>query len=394
MYAMITPRDSSDEGDGVTLLAGARVVTPDGVLDPGWVEVAGGRICAIGAGRPAGLGAVDVGGGWLLPGFVDLHVHGGNGHNFAESADDMAEGVAFHRGRGTTRTLVSLVTAPLAELHEQLSWAAKLAERGAHPDGHVVGAHVEGPFLSHARCGAQNPAHLLAPDRAELAGLLDAGRGCVRVVTIAPELPGALVLIDDIVTAGAVAAIGHTDASYEAAAVGFARGATLATHLFNGMRPVHHREPGPVLAALDAGAACEVINDGVHVHPAVLRMVLARGVDRLVLVTDAIEAAGVGDGQYALGGQDVVVADREARLTATGSLAGSTLTMEDAVRRAVEDAGVPIEVAAAAAAANPAQVLGLQDRCGAIRAGLDADFVLLDESYRVRRVMAAGEWVR
>jgi N-acetylglucosamine-6-phosphate deacetylase len=391
---MIAGRQDRDEGDGVTLLAGARVVTPDGVLNPGWVEVTDGRISAVGAGRPAGAGVVDLGGGWLLPGYVDLHVHGGNGHNFGDSADDMAEGVAFHRSRGTTRTLVSLVTAPLAELHEQLSWAAKLAERGPHPDGHVVGAHLEGPFLSHARCGAQNPAHLLPPDRAELAGLLDSGRGCVRVVTIAPELPGALDLIEDVVAAGAVAAVGHTDASYESAAEGFSRGATLATHLFNGMRPVHHREPGPVLAALDAAAACEVINDGVHLHPAVLRMVLARGIDRLVLVTDAIEAAGVGDGRYALGGQDVTVADREARLTATGSLAGSTLTMEDAVRRAVLDADVPVEVAAAAAAGNPARVLGLDDRCGTIRAGLDADLVLLDEHYRVQRVMAAGEWAR
>ncbi len=376
----------------MAVLAGARVVTPDGVLAPGWVELAGHRIAAVGAGRPPEAPVRDLGGGWLLPGFVDLHVHGGHGHNFADSADDMAEGVAFHRTRGTTRTLVSLVAAPLDDLHEQLSWVAKLTERGAHPDGHVVGAHLEGPFLSHARCGAQNPAYLRGPDPSVLAGLLDAGRGCVRVVTLAPELPDALDLIADVTAAGVVAAVGHTDARYAAAADAFACGATLATHLFNGMRPVHHREPGPVLAALDAGVACEVINDGVHVHPAVLRLVLHAGLDRLVLVTDAIAAAGVGDGRYELGGQDVTVADGEARL-ANGSLAGSTLTMDEAVRRAVTVGGLPIEVVAAAAAANPARVLGLQDRCGAIRPGLDADLVLLDDQLRVASVMASGDWL-
>ena len=167
-------------------------------------------------------------------------------------------------------------------------------------------------------------------------------------------------------------------------------GATLATHLFNGMRPLHHREPGVIAAALGCDLACEVINDGVHVHPAITALV-ARDPRRLVLITDGIDAAGVGDGDFVLGGQDVRVHDGQARLAATGSLAGSTLTMDDAVRRAVLDSGLPIQVASAAASGNPARVLGIDDRCGRIAPGLDADFVVLDDNLQVTRVIAAGD---
>jgi N-acetylglucosamine-6-phosphate deacetylase len=367
-------------------------VAPDGVLDDGWVRVHAGRIVAVGTGAaPAGeVHRLD--GGWLLPGFIDLHVHGGGGRDVTGTPEDLAAAVAFHRGHGTTATLVSLVTAPVEELRAQLARVADLADRGPGDDGHVLGAHLEGPFLSAVRCGAQNPAHLLRPDRGVLASLIDAGRGWLKIVTIAPELPGALELIDDLVDAGIVAAVGHTDATYDQARAAFDRGASLATHLFNGMRPIHHREPGPVLAALDSHARCEVINDGVHVHAAVLAEVCARGADRLILITDAIEACGAPPGRYRLGGQDVVVTDGQARLAETGALAGSTLTMDGAVRRAVRS-GLPIEGASRAAAANPALTLGVRDRLGAIAPGLVADLVSLDEDLRLRAVMAGGRWV-
>jgi N-acetylglucosamine-6-phosphate deacetylase len=370
------------------ILGNARVVTPDGVLDGGWVSTAGGRITGIGTGSAAD-GTRDLHGGWLLPGYIDVHVHGGGGFDATASPDDMAAAVAFHRRHGSTRTLVSLVTAPVPQLVKQLGWVADLVAAGPTPAGHVVGAHLEGPFLSHARCGAQNPEHLLLPDRAVFAELVEAARGSLRSVTIAPELPGALELIPDVVAAGAVAAIGHTDARYAQARAAIDAGATLATHLFNGMRPLHHREPGVIAAALGCDLACEVINDGVHVHPAITALV-ARDPRRLVLITDGIDAAGVGDGDFVLGGQDVRVRDGQARLAATGSLAGSTLTMDDAVRRAVLHCGLPIEVASAAASGNPARVLGIDDRCGRIAPGLDADFVVLDDNLRVTRVIAAG----
>jgi N-acetylglucosamine-6-phosphate deacetylase len=375
----------------MTTLTGARVVTPGGVLDDGWVRLAGRSIGAVGAGPPpAGPARMDLGGAWLLPGYIDLHVHGGGGHDLAASPEDLAAGVAFHLARGTTRTLVSLVTAPVEAMCEQLRWIAALAERGPRPDGHVVGAHLEGPFLSRARCGAQHPEHLLPPDPQTLGTLLKAGQGYVRTVTVAPELPGALELIDRLVDDGVVAAVGHTDATYAQASTAFARGARLLTHAYNGMRPLHHREPGPVAAALDAGVACEVINDRVHVHPAALRLLPP---DRLVLITDAIDATGRGDGRYRLGGQDVDVVGGQARLVAGGALAGSTLTLDVAVRRAVLEVGMSIAEASAAVSGHPARVLGVDDRCGAIAAGLDADLVVLDDDLRVRRVMLQGRWI-
>lgn len=372
------------------VLSGARVVTPAGVRPDGWVAVAGTSITAVGAGDPPGGRRHDLGGGWLLPGFIDLHVHGGGGHDFAASPAELAAGVAFHRAHGTTRTLVSLVTAPAASLREQLGWVAALAGRGPAAGGHVLGAHLEGPFLAATRCGAQHPAHLREPDPELLDSLLAAGRGWLRSMTVAPELPGASAVVDRLVAAGVRVAVGHTDATYEQAAAAFARGAGLLTHAYNGMRPLHHREPGPVAAALDAGAACEAIADLVHVHPAALRLLPA---DRLVLITDAIDAAGHGDGRYLLGGQDVVVVGDQARLVVGGALAGSTLTMDRALRHAVEAVGLPVEAASAAASGNPARVLGIADRCGSIAPGQDADLVLLDDELRVRRVMAQGEWV-
>jgi len=378
----------------MTVLAGARVVTPGGVLDPGWVELDGATITGVGTGAPPpGTSQVDLGGAWLLPGYIDVHVHGGGGHDFTSSFDDMAAGVAYHRTRGTTRTLVSLVTAPVDALCEQLTWAARLVERGPHERGHVLGAHLEGPFLSHARCGAQNPSHLIDPDPDAYSAMAKAAQGHVRCVTVAPELPGALDLIDRLVADGVVAAVGHTDATYEQASAAFARGAALVTHAFNGMRPLHHREPGPVAAALDAGVPYEVINDGVHVHVGAVRLMARSRPDSLVLITDAIEAAGFGDGAYSLGGQDVVVTGGEARLAANGALAGSTLTMDAAVRSAVLDVGLSIVEASAAASGNPARVLGIADRCGSVAVGRDADLLVLDDGLRVTRVMAQGAWV-
>ncbi|HEX4661326.1 MAG TPA: N-acetylglucosamine-6-phosphate deacetylase [Streptosporangiaceae bacterium] len=374
------------------LLAGARVVTPGGVIEGGWVQTEAGVITAMSPGpRPPGE-AVDLAGAWLLPGYIDLHVHGGGGHDASASPADLAAAVAFHRQHGTTRTLVSLVAAPLEALAEQLAWIADRVAIGPTAQGHVLGAHLEGPFLSAARCGAQNPGHLLRPDTAAFARLAAAARGTLRSITIAPELPGALDLIAAARAAGAVAAVGHTDATYAQARVGLDAGLRLATHLFNGMRPVHHREPGVVVAVLEGRIAFEIINDGIHVHPALIRLLAREEPEQLLLVTDAISAAGTGDGEFLLGGLQAVARDGAARLAATGTLAGSTLTMDAAVRRAVVECGLPIEVASAAASANPARVLGIGDRCGAIAVGHDADLVVLDDELRLLRVMAGGSW--
>ena len=264
----------------------------------------------------SGLPVTDLHGHWVLPGFVDMHVHGGGGTSFtAGPADDARHAVEFHRRHGSTTIVASLVTAPLADLETRTALLAGLARQGV-----IAGIHLEGPFLSTARCGAQDPRHMLAPDVAAFGRLHAAAEGQLRVITIAPELPGAAELIKAAAQAGVTAAVGHTDATAAITAAAVDAGATHATHLFNGMRPLHHREPGPAGALLDRDeVTCEVIADGVHLHDVVLRLAArAAGPGRLVLVTDAMAAAGMPDGSYRLGSMLVDVTGGVARLAGGG----------------------------------------------------------------------------
>lgn len=257
--------------------------------------------------------------------------------------------------------------------------------------GELAGIHLEGPYLATQRCGAHDPALLRSPDLAEFQRILRAGRGHVRMITLAPELPGALELVRAAVSEGVVAAVGHTDADYATVCAAFDAGATVATHLFNQMRPLHHRDPGPVAAALtDDRVTVEVINDGVHLHPAVVRMAwAAAGADRTAFVTDAMAAAGLGDGDYTLGGRRVRVADGTARLADTGAIAGSTITLADAVRRALRDLGIPLAAAVRAASTVPAAALRLAD-VGALLPGRYADLVVLEPDGTLHAVYHRG----
>ena len=373
------------------LLAGGRVVTPDTVLDPGWIRLAGDVIDAVGSGPAPGQPAVDLRGQWVLPGFIDIHVHGGGGASFTEGTDDQArQAAAFHRGQGSTTMLASLVTAPLAELEAGAGMLAGLAD-----DGVIAGLHLEGPFLSPARRGAQDPRHMIAPDVAVFERLHAAARGHLRVITLAPELPGALAVIKAAAQGGVRVAVGHTDATAEVTMAAIDAGATHATHLFNGMRPLHHREPGAVGALLDRHeVTCEVIADGVHLDDITVRLATrAAGPDRLVLVSDGMAAAGMPDGRYQLGSQRVTVAGGVARLLEDpAAIAGSTATLADVVRHAIA-AGLPVPAAAAAASTTPARVLGLAGRTGALSPGLAADLVVCDDDFRPRAVMRRGEWL-
>lgn len=363
------------------ILRGPRVAGPNGVHDGCEVVVADGVITQV---RPEGADdAHDLGPGWLLPGFVDLHCHGGGGAAFSSAdADEIRAAARFHAAHGTTALLASLVTDAVAALCGQLAVIADVIEAA---DTTVVGAHLEGPFLSAARCGAQNPAQLVPPDPQAFARMLDASRGTLRMITIAPELPDADSVIDAALAAGVVVALGHTDADFDTTARAFGRGATVATHLYNGMPKIDTRSPGPAVAALERAAFCELINDGHHVHPAMQRLVPP---ERAVLVTDAMAAAGTGDGEHELGGLPVVVRDGVVRLTSTGSLAGSTLTMDLAVQRAVSGVGWSVASAAAAASTNAARVLGLD--AGTIASGRPADLVHLDDRLQLRHVIRGG----
>ena len=380
---MLAPEDTTP-----ITIANARVVASERVLWPGWMTVANGRVAQMGEGDSPASVDLDARGAWLAPGFVDMHVHGGGGAAFT-IADEIASAVSFHRAHGTTTLLASLVTAPIAVLERQL-----LALRAAISAGDVRGVHLEGPWLSKKRAGAHDLHFLAAPDRDDVQRLLDTG--VVRMVTVAPELPGAVAAMRQVVDAGAVAAIGHTDATYAQTRDGLAAGATVATHLLNAMRPLHHREPGPSLALLEApGVTVELIADGLHVHPSVLRFVVhSVGTTRAALVTDAIAAAGQPDGDYLLGSVPVRVQNGTARVRDSDALAGSTLTMADAVRNAVQYAGLPIEDAIRMATDVPARAIGLADSAGSIRPGADADLVLLDEAANLLAVMRRGNWIK
>ena len=378
------------------LIDGGRVVTPDGVLDRGWVLVdENGRIDSVGtAGTgapPAAASTTDATGRLVVPGFVDIHCHGGGGAAFtSRDPEDVRTAAATHLAHGTTTMLASLVSRPIPELVDQVAALADLAT-----DGLVAGIHLEGPFLSAARCGAHDPAVLCPPDPESVDKLLAAGRGTVRMITIAPELDGAVPAVRRLVEAGVLAAVGHTDAIAEHVVPAIDAGASVATHLFNGMRPLHHREPGPIGALLDdERVTVELICDLVHLHPTIVHLAATRaGRERTVLVTDAIAAAGAGDGEYDIGGLSVQVVDGVPTLAGGSALAGSSLTMDAAFRNLVRACGLSVADAVAATSARPAELLGIADTTGRISAGLAADLVLLDDDLAPSAVMRRGAWV-
>ena len=329
----------------------------------------------------------------VVPGFVDTHLHGGGGANFSTAShDETSTAVAFHRRHGTTTLVASLVTAGPADLLRQVGELADDVRAGL-----LDGIHLEGPWLSAARCGAHQPSLMRDPDPAEIDRVLQAGAGAIRMVTIAPERDGALAAIRQIVDAGVVAAVGHTEATYDQARAAIDAGATVGTHLFNAMRPINTREPGPVIALLeDPRVTVELITDGVHVDPALYRHVCrTAGPDRVSLVTDAMAAAGMPDGSYWLGPLEVEVVDGVARVAGTPTIAGSTATMDHQFRFAVDHSGLPRDEALMAAvrqaSINPARALGLPDL--GLVPGAGADLVVLDDDLAVTGVLRSGSWV-
>jgi N-acetylglucosamine-6-phosphate deacetylase len=394
----IDPGPAVSSSAGPLVLAADRLITPDQVFQPGFVEIVGTRLGAVAAGKPPAGSTVRhlPPGSTLMPGLVDMHVHGAGGGNMtALDADELRRAAAALIAVGVTSTVASLVTAPLDELEAAVDLIAGVVDNPMQGVARIVGSHLEGPFLSPAHRGCHDQRSLRLPDAGQARNLLRAGRGTVRMLTLAPELPGARDVLRLLTTEGVVGAMGHTGATYDETREAISWGVRVGTHLFNGMLPPHHREPGPSLTLLDdPRVTVELINDGLHVHPAVARVVTRAAHDgRLALISDGVAATGAPEGNYMLG--NVPIRSRNGQvLSADGtSLGGGVMTVDGALRRAVHVLGMSLELAVAAATTAPAQALGIADTAGSLAPGRNADICVMDADLKTVAVMLAGRWV-
>ncbi|SEO23357.1 N-acetylglucosamine-6-phosphate deacetylase [Paenibacillus sp. OV219] len=383
------------------LIKHVQTIVSDTVVE-GSVVVVNGKVAKIieGDAIPAEyeqLETVDGLGGWLLPGFIDMHVHGGGGADFMDASREAYDVITrFHASKGTTRMLATTVTASPEAIAAVLEASEAYRKGGDMPNTVLEGVHLEGPFISEKWPGAQNPAFIISPRVDLIQAWNEQYPGLMKQVTFAPEKENALALTEYLAANGIVAAAGHTDATYAQVIDAAEAGLTQAVHTFNAMRGLHHREPGTVGAVMtDHRIHAELIADGHHVHPAAIRLlVAAKPKDRVILITDAMAAAGLGDGQYDLGGLVVDVLYGVARLREGGSLAGSTLTMIDAVRYMLAHTGLSVSEVSQMASGNPARQLGIDDITGSIAEGKLADLVLTDTSFTsVRRTWVNGRQI-
>jgi N-acetylglucosamine-6-phosphate deacetylase len=387
------------------VVTAAQAFTPAGAISDTCVVIEDGRIVAVGSRDsmelPAGARVVDFGDNILAPGFVDIHIHGGAGHDVMNA--DAAALAALERSlaaRGVTSYFPTTVTAPLDATFialERLAAAIETADVRLTRNGGLraqpLGIHLEGPFLSHAERGVHPPQHLLEPSLEIFDRMWQAARGNVSVMTMAPELANAENLIAEAARRGVCVSVGHSDATAEATLAGISAGARHATHTFNAMRALDHREPGIVGVVLsDDRLSAEMICDGIHVCPEVVKLwYRAKGPDRAVLVTDAISATGMGDGRYQLGGFEVEV--RDGRCEYEGRLAGSVLTLDRAVQNVMEFASIGLSEAVRLATLNPARVAGVSGRKGALSEGADADIVVLSPRGEVVKTIVRGQGI-
>jgi N-acetylglucosamine-6-phosphate deacetylase len=385
------------------VLFAARAVTPVEEISDAAILITDGRIRAIGSrsrwSPPAGAEVYDAGEATIVPGFVDLHVHGAGGRDVLEATPDALETIARTLAlRGTTSFLATTVTSSLDALCRSAAAVRAFIQQQAQSPGsagcaQLLGTHFEGPFISKIRRGVHPEAEITAPQPALLARLLEAAAGTARILTLAPELPGALELIDQARAQEVIVSLGHSDATYEQALAAVARGARRATHVFNAMRPFSHRQTGIVGAVLTSPQlTAELIADGIHVDGTAMKILFAaKGTEGVSLVSDGISATGMPDGNYRLGELAIEVSGGVAR-NGEGRLAGSVLTLDRALRNVVA-LGVPLRAATQMLTLNPARELGLEGSKGLLAPGAAADLVLLNAKLEIVRVMSCGAWV-
>jgi N-acetylglucosamine-6-phosphate deacetylase len=380
------------------LIKNGKIVVQDGsVLENGALLVKEGKIAWIGTEDEliqfdAIEQVIDAQGSWVLPGFIDVHVHGGFGADFMDASRESLETITrFHSKNGTTAMLATTMTAP----HEGISAVLSVVDdymQGNMPYAQLLGVHLEGPFISPKFPGAQNPNYIVLPQIKWLEDWVKQHPDVIRLLTLAPEREGALPLISWLKAQGITVACGHTDASYDQIEAAVEHGLQHAVHTFNAMRVLHHREPGTVGAVLsDDRIYAEVIADGHHVHPACIQLLSkAKPEDKLLLVTDAMSATGLSEGIFELGGLKVIVKGGVARLLEGDSLAGSTLTMIDAFRFCVEKVGLQIPQVSQMASGNPASTLGISELMGSIAVGKQADLLLVSPGLQLQNVWIRG----
>lgn len=382
-------------------LRGARLIDAATDLAAGDVTLDGGRIAAAGraTARPGAVIAAD--GMIVVPGFIDVHTHGGGGSNLhTTDPDEILRYARWVASTGVTSFLVGVVGTPGGLPEAQLRTAAAaidiwqegaVPQRMELPGAEPLGIHLEGPYINERRRGAHPVAWLRTPDTGEMERVIALARGCLRLVTLAPELPGASELIRLLVRAGVTVSMGHTDATYEQALEAIQLGVSHVTHCCNAMRPMLHRDPGPLSAAAQvADVFGEVIADGVHVHPAMVNvLVKILGADRAIMITDALAAAGRGDADFEFAGQPARVERGVARL-ADGTITGSVLTMDEALRNVARMTAIPLPAAVGTLTRNPARSIHVGERKGLLRAGYDADLVLLDAALTVQATICRG----
>ena len=376
-------------------LTNIKIITPFRIVEQGTIIVSGSKITNMGrvsdVDITSDMHVYDLRGKTITPGFIDLLVHGGGGKGFADDNDESIKTISdFFFSHGTTGMLASLFSKKIDLLKKDVDRIATYSER--HTDSNIWGIHMEGPFINPAIKGAHKIEYLWEPNVAMWNELNSSARGSIKLMTIAPELPGNIDVIRAAASQGVVPSIGHTMALYDDIEKAIDNGAAHVTHMFNAMRPFHHREPGIMVAALLRNELkVELIADGIHVDPIVMKLLHnIKGSGGIILVTDAIRACGMPDGDYHFMDQKIIVKNKRAFLE-NGTLAGSTLTMEEAVRNMVKLVGVPITDAVRMASLNGAKVLGLEHAKGILAVGKDADLVVMDDDFNVHATIYEGE---